>query len=103
MTLHASRFTFHVSRTGPTTHPGHRIVVIGTSGSGKTTQARHLSERLGIPHVELDALHWVPGWTEAPTDALRERVTEALAGDAWLVDGNYSVVRDIVWPRADTV
>jgi adenylate kinase family enzyme len=82
---------------------GHRFSVVGTSGSGKTTVASQIARRLGIPHVELDALHWEPGWTEAPLDVFRERVTQALDGDAWAVDGNYGKVRDIIWSRADTV
>lgn len=80
-----------------------RIAVVGTSGSGKTTLARRISRSLGIPHVELDALHWEPGWVEAPFEVLQERVRRALAGDAWVVDGNYSSVRDIVWKRANTI
>ena len=78
-----------------------RIAVVGTGGSGKTTLAGRLARRLGVPHVELDALHWDPGWTPAPD--FRDRVTEALAGEVWTTDGNYSQVRDIVWQRADTV
>ena len=50
-----------------------RIAVVGTSGSGKTTLARRLAQRLGIPHVELDALHWEPDWTPAPRDVSRAR------------------------------
>lgn len=80
-----------------------RIIVIGTTGSGKTTTARAIAARLGIPHVELDALNWGSNWTEAPREIFRQRVTEAVAGDTWVVDGNYSKSRDIVWPRADTV
>ncbi len=80
-----------------------RVVVVGTSGSGKTTVARELSQRLGVPHLELDALHWAPGWTETPTDVLRMRVARALDAPGWVVDGNYAKVRDLVWPRADTV
>lgn len=80
-----------------------RIAVVGTSGSGKTTLAHQLALRLGIPHVELDAIHWGPNWTPAPLEIFRERTAEALAGDAWTVDGNYSAVRGIVWRRADTV
>lgn len=83
--------------------PGRRIAVIGTSGSGKTTMAAALARRLGVPHVELDALHWEPNWTEAALDVFRERVARALGGDAWTVDGNYGKVRDLVWGRADTV
>ncbi|MGI8554135.1 MAG: adenylate kinase [Dehalococcoidia bacterium] len=80
-----------------------RIVVIGTTGTGKTTMGRQLSRLLDIPHTELDALHWDPNWTEAPVDVFRERVARALQGDAWVVDGNYSKARDIVWRRADTI
>ena len=89
----------------PTTHcqPGRRISVIGSTGSGKTTMARMLAERLDRPRVELDALHWGPKWTEEPDELFRERTDLALRGDAWVVDGNYAVVRDIVWSRADTV
>ncbi len=83
--------------------PPRRIVVVGTSGAGKTTLARHLAERLGVPHVELDAIHWGPNWTPAPPDDFRRRTAEALAGEAWTVCGNYSRVRDIVWSRADTL
>ena len=82
---------------------GRRIVVVGTTGSGKTTLASELAQQLEVSHVELDALHWEPGWTEAPTDLFRERVTRALSGEAWVTDGNYSAVRDIVWSRADTL
>jgi adenylate kinase family enzyme len=80
-----------------------RVVVIGTSGSGKTWMARTLAARLGVPHVELDELYWEPNWTGASTERLRERVLEAASSERWIVDGNYSKVRDLVWPRADTV
>jgi len=80
-----------------------RIVVVGTSGSGKTTLARRLGALLGIPSVELDSLHWEPNWTMASLSVFRERVDSALSGDAWVVDGNYSKVRDLTWGRADTV
>lgn len=83
--------------------PGRRIVVIGLTGSGKTTMARELGGRLGIPHVEMDALHWEPGWQMAPLEVFRERASEATAGEQWVIDGNYSKVRDLTWPRADTV
>ena len=77
-----------------------RIVVVGSTGSGKTTLARQLSRLLDVPNVELDALNFEPNWVTAPTDVFRRRVQEALEGDTWIADGNYSAVRDLVWPRA---
>lgn len=86
------------------TLPGaRRLVVVGTTGSGKTTLARHLAGLLGVPHVELDALSWEPDWTPAAPDVFRQRLQEALTADAWVVDGNYRAVRDLIWPRAGGV
>ena len=65
--------------------------------------AGQLSERLGLPHVELDALNWGPNWTQRPHEEFRALVAEATRGDAWVVCGNYSRTRDMLWPRADTV
>ena len=80
-----------------------RINVVGTSGSGKTTVGAALARRMDVPHVELDALAWLPGWVMVEPDELRARVIDAVAEDAWVVDGNYSALRDLVWARADTV
>ena len=80
-----------------------RIVIIGRTGSGKTTLARELAAALGIPHVELDALYFGPDFSTVPLSVLRERTRSAIAGDLWVTDGNKSAVRDLVWPRADTI
>jgi adenylate kinase family enzyme len=81
-----------------------KIAVIGTSGSGKTTVARELARRLGVPHVELDALFHGPGWAETPAEEFRRRVAAATDGNGWVVDGNYdSSLGDLVLERADTV
>jgi adenylate kinase family enzyme len=80
-----------------------RINVVGTSCSGKTTVARVIAERLGLPYTELDALFWGPGWEPMPHDLFRSRVTDAVAGDRWVLDGGYSTVRPLIWQRADTV
>jgi hypothetical protein len=58
-----------------------------------------LAARLGVPYVELDAVFHQPGWTELPIEDFRARVAEAAAGDAWVVDGNYRAVLDLVWAR----
>lgn len=77
-----------------------RIMVIGTSCSGKTTLARRIAGVLGVPHIELDAIHWGPNWSECPTQEFRRRVSERVRADRWVVDGNYGKVRDIVLLRA---
>ncbi len=77
-----------------------RINVVGTTNSGKTTLARRLSQVLGIPHVEMDALYWEPNWTPASADILAQRVAEATTSDRWILDANYGVVRDLIWPKA---
>ena len=80
-----------------------RVSVVGNSGSGKSTVAAHLSAHLGVPHVELDAIFHQPGWLPLPAGEFRHRVALAAEGEGWVIDGDYSVVRDIVWRRADTV
>lgn len=80
-----------------------RIVVVGTTGSGKTILAGRLSHKLGLPHTELDSVNWGPNWTMKPADEFMAAVDEATRGETWVVDGNYSRAREIVWPRADTI
>ncbi|WP_375425159.1 AAA family ATPase [uncultured Friedmanniella sp.] len=75
-----------------------RIVVAGTSGSGKTTLARAVGERLGLPHVEIDALFHGPGWVPRPT--FEDDVHRFVAGPAWVTEWQYGPVRDLVAGRA---
>lgn len=77
--------------------------MVGSSGAGKSTVARALARALGVPFVELDAIFHQPGWAPLDENAFRRRVAEVAAGDAWVIDGNYSAVRALVWARADTV
>jgi adenylate kinase family enzyme len=80
-----------------------RVSVVGTSGSGKSTLARELAVVLGVPHLELDSVYHQPGWVQLPQDEFRQAVAVNIAGDGWVIDGNYSAVRQLVWARADTV
>lgn len=84
-------------------HCSRRISVVGTTGSGKTTVAREISKRLQLPHIELDALYWDENWTGVSDQVFRDRVIRAINAERWVIDGNYSRVRNLVWERADTV
>jgi adenylate kinase family enzyme len=77
--------------------------VVGSSGSGKTTLAGRLAVAMHAPHLELDAVFHQPGWRPRPLAEFRDEVASFVAGERWVVDGNYSHVQDIVWQRADTV
>ncbi len=77
-----------------------RYVVVGTSGSGKTAFARSVAEAMKVRYIELDELYWAENWTPRPTEEFAEAVMKATHGERWVVDGNYSVVRSVLWPRA---
>jgi len=80
-----------------------RIVVVGTSGVGKTTLARRIAALLELRYIELDAINWQSGWRDLtrhdPEEFVR-RVSEAIEAEAWVVDGNYGPVRERVWQCA---
>lgn len=83
--------------------PYHRLVVIGTTSSGKSTLAEKIAKRFDLRFIELDALHWEPNWQDAPLEVFRERVRAATQAEQWIVAGNYRVVRDLVWTKAEAV
>ena len=83
--------------------PYKRVVVIGVTSSGKSTLAETLAKRFDLNFIELDALHWEPNWQGAPLDVFRARVEKATLEEKWIVAGNYHVVRDLIWPKAETI
>lgn len=78
-----------------------RILLNGTSGSGKTTVATRINATLGIPHVELDALYHGPGWV--PRSCFVEDVRAFASTDKWVTEWQYGSVRDLLLDRADLV
>jgi adenylate kinase family enzyme len=80
-----------------------RIVVVGVTGCGKSTLAEKLGQKLSLEFIELDALFWKPGWVESDRDEFKERVKAAVCAPAWALAGNYSQLRDLIWPRAEAV
>jgi adenylate kinase family enzyme len=83
--------------------PANRIVIQGASGSGKTTLAGAIAARLAFPHLELDSLFHQPNWTPLELETFHASVEEFTEQPQWVIDGNYSHVRDIVWLKADVI
>jgi adenylate kinase family enzyme len=80
-----------------------RVLVIGSSGSGKSTFSRRLGETTGLQVIHLDVLHWKPNWTEPSKDEWEKTVENALKGDEWIIDGNYSGTMEMRIRASDTV
>ena len=83
--------------------PGRRISVVGCSGAGKSTLSRRLALKLGYRHVELDALFHQPDWQPLPDEQFLQATRDALHGDGWVTEGNYSLVRQLVREQSDMV
>ncbi len=80
-----------------------RILVIGSPGAGKSTLARALAARTGLPLYNLDKMHWLPGWVERDRAEGLEELRGVLAQDRWIIDGNYGSSLPERLTRADTV
>ncbi len=83
--------------------PYKRVVIVGVTSSGKSTLAENLAKRFDLSFIELDALHWEPNWQEAPLEVFRLRVEKAIQAEKWIVAGNYHIVRDLIWPKAEAI
>ena len=86
-----------------TEQTGQRILVDGLMGSGKSTFSRALATRTGLPLIHLDLHYWQPGWARPSDDEWRDCQRELLAGNAWIIDGNYNETLDLRLERAETV
>jgi len=77
-----------------------RIHLVGSSGAGKTTLGRLIASRLALPFVDLDELYWEPGWVDVGHAELSRRLAPHIAGDGWVVAGNYGPTTERhLWPR----
>ncbi len=81
-----------------------RVNVVGLSGSGKSTFARRLSEVLHQEYIEMDRLFHGPNWTELGEEEFRNRISKAISGEQWILDGNYhSKTQDLKWKRTTSI
>jgi adenylate kinase family enzyme len=81
-----------------------KIIVIGSSCSGKTTFAKRLAQQKNAKFVELDALFWQPYWVKTGDEEFKAKVVAALQQDSWIADGDYRRnLMDVMWPQADAI
>lgn len=80
-----------------------RVAIVGPGGAGKSTFARALGARTGLPVIHLDEHFWHPGWQPTPQDEWRAVQADLLRGPSWIADGNYGGTLDVRFRRADTV
>ena len=80
-----------------------RILVLGSSGAGKSTFTRELGKRLGIETIHLDSHYWQPNWTGTPAEEWNQKLKALLERDSWVMDGNYPTSLSQRLKYADTV
>ena len=80
-----------------------KIIIIGCPGSGKSTLARALADKLGLPLYHLDMLYWNADRTTVERAVFDSRLKEAMSGDEWIIDGNYSRTMERRILASDTV
>ncbi len=77
--------------------------MVGGPGAGKSTLARQIGDKLGLPVVHMDALFWQPGWNSRDEDDFQRLAREAAAGEAWVIDGNYTRTQALRLERVDLI
>ena len=82
---------------------GNRIIVLGCPGSGKSTFSRKLHKITGLPLIHLDNVWWKADRTHITREAFDRKLGEILAGDSWIIDGDYSRTYEARFGASDTV
>lgn len=80
-----------------------RVLIYGVTGSGKTTLARKVADRTGLPFHSVDDLTWQPGWVAMPAEDQRRMMSAICASERWILDSGYSTWVDLVLARTDLI
>jgi adenylate kinase family enzyme len=80
-----------------------KVMILGCCGAGKSTLARQLHQKIGLPLIHLDKEYWHPNWVETDAETWQKKVQELAKNTAWIMDGNYGGTVDIRLQAADTI
>lgn len=80
-----------------------RVMIVGGPGAGKSTLARALGARTGLPVHHMDHIHWLPGWQQRPRDLRKAMAIAVENGPEWIFEGGFSTTYAHRLARADTV
>lgn len=80
-----------------------KIMVIGCPGSGKSTFCKALHNITGIPLYHLDMMYWNADRTTVEKSVFRERLSNVIENDEWIIDGNYGSTMELRLQACDTV
>lgn len=64
-----------------------KIIIIGVTGSGKSTLSEKLSQKLNIPYIQLDSLYWKPNWEGSSDEEFFAKISKAISQPSWLLMG----------------
>jgi adenylate kinase family enzyme len=88
---------------GQNKFPYKRTIIFGSTGVGKTTMVKQIAEEFDLPVIDVDSLRREAGRSKSPEETFVRLITESIKGDTWIIDGSYTSVQDIVWPRAEAI
>ena len=80
-----------------------KVIVVGTTGSGKSMVANALATKLNAQYIQMDKLFWKPNWEESKDDEFFAKIESAIKRSRWVLDGNYGRTHHLTWKDADTV
>jgi len=80
-----------------------KILVIGCCGAGKSTLAKKLSVKTGLPIIHLDKVYWNPNWEETPKVEWERKIKLLVSQSTYIMDGNYSGSLHLRLPSADKI
>jgi adenylate kinase family enzyme len=88
---------------GQTRFPYKRTIIFGSTGIGKTTLVKRIAEEFSLPVIDIDSLRREAGKSDAPDETFSHLVMESVKEDIWIIDGSYTSVQDVIWPRAEAI